>query len=120
MTALAALYRSSYVRWRFNYNPLSFKRVIVIVRIVLAIVTVGAAAQAEAQSQVEQTTQGLCSPAVTGTEGNITIVCSGIDSRALARLNDLLDKRNLEVNDKVREAEEWASRHNILSRQLAE
>src|SRR5215468_10204230 len=67
---------------------------------------------------IEQMTTGWCSPAV-GKAENVTIVCQGVDPKALARLNELLDKKDLELTDKIREAEEWARKYHELEQRLA-
>jgi hypothetical protein len=50
-------------------------------------------AQAAVMETITQTTTGWCSPAVGQTGGNVTIICQGVDPKALARLNELLDKK---------------------------
>ena len=67
-----------------------------------------------------QTTAGWCSPAVGHTQGDVTIICQGVDPKALARLNELLDKKDLELQEKIREAEEWTRKYHELSQRLAE
>jgi tetratricopeptide (TPR) repeat protein len=56
---------------------------------------------------------------VADVKGNVSIVCQGIDPKALARLNELLDKKDLELKQKVTEANEWAERYRDLSARLA-
>ena len=68
----------------------------------------------------EQTTSGWCSPAVAAVQGKVTIVCNGVDPKALHRLNELLDKKDLELARKVAEAEEWARRYRELEERLAD
>lgn len=89
-------------------------------RLALALLLLATPARAAVVEQVQQSTQGWCSPAVSGTGGNVTIVCMGVDPRAMDRLNELLDKKDLELADKVRQAEEWARRYHALEDQLAE
>jgi tetratricopeptide (TPR) repeat protein len=60
---------------------------------------------------ITQTTEGWCSPAVGHTQGDLTIVCQGVDPKALQRLNKLLDKQELELQEKIREAEEWTRKY---------
>jgi len=67
---------------------------------------------------IEQTTARRCSPAV-GQANNVTIVCQGVDPKALARLNELLDKQDLELADKIGEAEAWAQKYHELEQRLA-
>jgi len=50
--------------------------------------------QAAMIEQTTQTTIGWCSPAV-GKADNVTIICQGVDPKALTRLNELLDKKDL-------------------------
>jgi hypothetical protein len=63
---------------------------------------------------VTQTTQGWCSPAVANTQGNVTIICQNVDPRAQQRLNELLDKKDLELSEKIKEANEWAQKYHDL------
>src|SRR5712691_9030645 len=76
------------------------------------------AIQAQAAT-IEQTTAGWCSPAV-GQANTVTIVCQGVDPKALARLNELLDKKDFELQAKIREAEEWAQKYRDVQQRLAE
>ena len=68
--------------------------------------------------RIDQSTQGWCSPAVADVGGNVEVVCQGVDPRALARLNELLDKKDLELQDKMREAELWAKRYREVKTSL--
>ena len=77
-------------------------------------------AQAAAMETRTQTTTGWCSPAVGQTAGNVTINCQGVDPKALARLNELLDKKDLELQAKIRDAEEWAQKYRDLHQRLTE
>jgi tetratricopeptide (TPR) repeat protein len=76
----------------------------------LALVLVAASAWAE----TTQTTQGWCSPAVADTQGNVIINCMGVDPKALQRLNELLDKKDFELKEKVTEADAWARKYREL------
>jgi tetratricopeptide (TPR) repeat protein len=67
---------------------------------------------------VEQTTSGWCSPAQAGT-GN-QVICNGIDPRAMARLNELLDLKDLSLKQKTAEADEWARKYRELDAQFEE
>jgi hypothetical protein len=60
-----------------------------------------------AGASIRQTTEGARSPAVGETHAHVTttIVCPGVDPQALQRLNELLDKKDLELQDRIREAE---------------
>ena len=50
----------------------------------------------------------------------MTIVCHGVNPKALERLNELLDKKDLELHAKVQEAEEWAQKYRDLHQRLTE
>jgi len=75
--------------------------------------------QAATLPSIDQTTAGWCSPAVGHTQGNVTITCQGVDPKALQRLNELLDKKDLELQEKIREAEAWTRKYHDLSQRLA-
>src|SRR3954454_23522372 len=62
----------------------------------------------------EQSTTGWCSPIQSG--NNNTFVCNGVDPRAMKRLNDLLDQRDLTLQQKTAEANEWARRYLFSGR----
>src|SRR5215471_1624019 len=68
---------------------------------------------------LRQQTEGWCSPAVADVKGHVTITCQGVDPKALARLNELLDKKDLELTQRIKEANEWAERYRELSARLA-
>ncbi len=61
------------------------------VALIAFLVAIGLPAQQEPASRIEQKTAGWCAPAVADIEGNVTINCQGVDPKALARLNELLD-----------------------------
>jgi tetratricopeptide (TPR) repeat protein len=67
---------------------------------------------------VEQSTGGWCSPAINGS-GN-RVVCQGVDPRAMARLEELLDQKDRDLNEKIAEANEWARKYNELDAQLTD
>jgi tetratricopeptide (TPR) repeat protein len=75
-------------------------------------------AQAAMMETITQTTTGWCSPTV-GKADNVIIICQGVDPKALARLNELLDKKDLELQAKIREAEEWTQKYRELEQRLA-
>jgi len=52
--------------------------------------------------------------------GSGTIVCDGVDPRAMKTLNELLDQKDLELGKKIQEANDWARRYRTLETQLAE
>ena len=68
--------------------------------------------------EVMQTTGSgsWCSPAQNG-NGN-QVICNGVDPRALARLNELLDRKDLDLNEKTSEASEWARKYNEANARL--
>jgi tetratricopeptide (TPR) repeat protein len=68
---------------------------------------------------IRQTTSGWCSPAIANVIGNVTVNCIGVDPRALGRLNERLSRKNTELSDKIREANEWAERYHELETRLA-
>jgi hypothetical protein len=80
---------------------------------------------AQAASIIQQT-EGWCSPAVGRTVGNVTITmnCQGVDPKALDALNrDLgltkgqLRLTNQQLEQKTKEADEWARKYRELSQQ---
>lgn len=72
------------------------------------------------QAWVRQKTSGWCSPSIADTHGNVTDTCTGVDPRALDRLNALLNQENQELNQKIQEANEWAEKYFELEKRLAE
>lgn len=62
----------------------------------------------------DQRTEGWCSPAVADVKGNVTINCTGVDPQAMKRLNELLDKKDVELSQRIKDAEEWAARYREL------
>ena len=69
-------------------------------------------------AEVEQNPSGPCSPAINGS-GN-TVNCSGVDPRAMARLEELLDMKDRDLKQKIVDANEWARKYNELNAQLIE
>ncbi|MBA2487392.1 MAG: tetratricopeptide repeat protein [Nitrospira sp.] len=76
----------------------------------------------------EQETRGPCSPATGNVTGNVTITmnCSGEDPTTVARLNELLDRKDKELGEtqltleqKVAEANEWIRKYHELETRLA-
>jgi hypothetical protein len=72
-------------------------------------------ASAAHAASITQQTQGWCSPAVGQTGGNVTITCQGVDPHAMQRLNERLSKKDLDLQEKTREANEWARKYRELS-----
>jgi tetratricopeptide (TPR) repeat protein len=77
------------------------------------------AAQQQAQVAIVQKTSGWCSPAIANVVGNVTVNCIGVDPRALKRLNVELNRKNLQLADKTREADNWTKRYNELEARLS-
>lgn len=69
---------------------------------------------------IRQTTSGPCSPAVANVTGNFTLTCIGVDPRAVAKLNAYLGHKNVELAEKIREANGWAERYHELEKQFVE
>ena len=71
-------------------------------------------------AEVRQTTGSgsWCSPAQNG-NGNI-VICNGVDPRAMDRLDELLNLKDLDLKQKIAEANDWAHRYNELNAQLEE
>jgi DNA repair exonuclease SbcCD ATPase subunit len=61
---------------------------------------------------------GFCSPGVADSQGNVTIICQGVAPRALARLNQLLDQKDIDLQRKIEEAELWAKKYQELKQAL--
>src|SRR5215469_17771576 len=78
------------------------------------------AAQQRAPATIVQKTSGWCSPAIANVVGNVTVNCIGVDPRALKRLNAELDRKNLQLADRIREADEWTKRYKELEARLSE
>ena len=49
-----------------------------------------------------------------------TFICNGVDPRAMKRLNDDLDRMDLNLQQKTVEANEWARKYNELNAQFEE
>jgi hypothetical protein len=94
-------------------------------------------AQAPVSKPVEQTSRGACSPNLSNVSGVMKIqfasnACSGIDPEAVRRLNafltdfpktqhrlqEILDKKDVELSETVRKAGEWAAKYEDLSKRL--
>ena len=84
--------------------------------LIMLLAIFSSAAQAQGMQQI---THGWCSPAIYDVGGDVTITCNGVDPKALARLNELLDKKDLEPEATVRLAESWTSTYLELKGQLA-
>jgi tetratricopeptide (TPR) repeat protein len=82
----------------------------------LLVMLAGAAPAGAAEMQ--QSTTAPCSPIQSG-NGN-TFICYGVDQRAMDRLNELLDRKDLDLNQKTAEANEFARKYNEVNAQLEE
>jgi tetratricopeptide (TPR) repeat protein len=69
---------------------------------------------------ITQSTQGWCRPTGGQAGGNLTIVCQGVSPQALKRLNELLGKKDIELQTKIEEAETWAQRYRDLQDRLTQ
>jgi tetratricopeptide (TPR) repeat protein len=71
-------------------------------------------------AEITQTTGSgsWCSPAQNG-NGN-TVICNGVDPRAMDRLNELLDRKDLDLKQKTAEANDWVHRYNELNAEREE
>ena len=69
-------------------------------------------------AEVTRTTEDRCSLAVAAIEDRASIVCDGVGPKALARLNTLLNERDLQLHEKVAEAEAWARSYRELNGRL--
>src|SRR5271157_4141688 len=85
---------------------------------ILALVVMAAAQQPV--PTIGQKSSGWCSPNIANVVGNVTVNCIGVDPRALKRLNAELDRKNLQLADKIREADEWTRRYKELEARLSE
>src|SRR5580765_708930 len=79
---------------------------------------VAMAAMQRPSMMIVQETSGWCSPAIANVTGKVTVNCIGVDPRALARLNTELNRKNLELAAKIREADRWAAGYKELEEQL--
>lgn len=67
-----------------------------------------------------QKSTGWCSPNIANVSGSVTVNCIGVDPRALKRLNAELNRRNLQLADRIREADEWTKRYKELEARLSQ
>ncbi len=66
------------------------------------------------------TTYGFCSPIVSNVTGNVTITCKGVDPKHLELLNQQLAQKQLDYEQKLREAERWRTSYLKTKQVLAE
>src|SRR5438067_2067126 len=113
--------------------------------ILFSLVSLGAAQQpttvqrAISNANPGQVSYGTCSPNISNVSGNITIQfsgngCLGIDPAAIKHLNEfladfpktqrrlqeLLDKKDLELADKMKQIEDWSTKYRQLSQRMEE
>src|SRR5664280_932938 len=72
------------------------------------------------QATFLQNSSGWCSPNIANVTGNVTVNCIGVDPRALKRLNEELNRKNLQLTEKIRQADEWTVRYKELEERLSE
>ena len=68
------------------------------------------AATQQSPVAIVQKSSGWCSPNIANVAGNVTVTCIGVDPRALKRLNAELSRKDLQLQDKIREADQWTSK----------
>lgn len=85
----------------------------------LLIPLIAIAAVQQAPVTLVQKTSGWCSPVIANVVGNVTVNCIGVDPRALKRLNVELSRKNLQLADKIHEANEWTNKYKELETQLS-
>lgn len=78
------------------------------------------AATQQAPASVTQRSDGWCSPNIANVVGNVTVNCIGVDPGAMQFLNVELNKKNLQLDDKISEANRWAARYKELEARLAQ
>ena len=105
----------------------------------VAALSLFAVVTAFAQGQNTASTRGRCSPAVSQAGGNVTITylsgsCPELDAKTVAtlkdfsskfprtldRLNELLDKKDVELASRDNEVQEWIGKYEDLANKLAE
>jgi tetratricopeptide (TPR) repeat protein len=69
---------------------------------------------------VQQNNAGWCSPIFVNVPGPISVNCTGVDPRALARLNAELRTQKLSLETMIRKANEWAEKYKELEKRLAD
>src|SRR5208337_2137939 len=74
---------------------------------------------AQSQPAIVQESTGWCSPNIANVVGKVTLTCIGVDPRALKRLNAELQRKNLKLEEKISEADEWTKRYKELEEQLS-
>jgi hypothetical protein len=69
-------------------------------------------------ANINQQTAGWCSPTVGQAGGNVIINCQGVDPQANQLLNERLNRTNLALEEKIREANELARKYHELLQQV--
>src|SRR5580698_160663 len=85
-----------------------------------AFISLVAIAAMQAAPAIVQKSSGWCSPNIANVSGNVTVNCIGVDPRALQQLNARLNRTNLQLNDKINEANEWTRRYKELEVRLSQ
>src|SRR5271168_2024752 len=78
-----------------------------------------AVAAAQPQPAIIQNSYSWCSPNIAYNYAPVTVNCIGVDPRALSRLNEQLRRKNLQLSDAIREANDWAAKYKELEAQLS-
>ena len=85
---------------------------------VVCLLAVLAGAVPSVGAELEQSTTGGCSPIQSG--NNNLVICNGVDPRALEQLNERLDRMELDLKQKIAEANDWARKYSELDAELEE
>ena len=72
-----------------------------------------------AQGIVQTTTVGWCSPVISNVTGNVAITCNGVDQKSLDQLNELLDRKQIDLAAKLKTGEHWVRQYLALKDRLA-
>ena len=87
----------------------------------LLILVVGDVTHAQSGSaQTKLSSTGPCSPVISQTTGNVTVICAGVGADALRALNAVLAQKDDELSLKVAEANSWADKYHVLEAKLAQ
>lgn len=68
---------------------------------------------------LNQSSTGWCSPNI-AFSSDVTIICKGVDPRALKRLNRELSRKKLQLSVALQEANDWAQKYHALDKRLTE
>jgi len=75
-------------------------------------------AQTSQSLTIRQSTSGWCSPAIANVTGNVSITCIGVSPEALKVLNSELNESKKDAQERLIEANRWASRYQGLLEEL--